>query len=212
MKLTTFREPAQLVLWPTLVELLVLAFLLWLALVDALVPLDGLVVPELVLELSAGAVDPEEPDAVVPELEPAPLLGVGAVAGAVPVLELGADGVAPLVDGLPVLVAPAGLPGADVDDVGAVPPPGAFGSLAAGGVEDGGGEYMSGSSSMVIGVARTPCRGPVAAAGLVPGRPAKALGWLAPEAPATVAAPGTINAAPSTSAPVAAAGARSRVA
>jgi hypothetical protein len=192
MKLTTRREPAELVLWPTLVELLVLGLL------------DGLAMPALVLALLDGGVGPDGvPEAGVPDPEPAPGLGVVEVAGAVPAFELEADAGVLEVDVPLALEEPVTPAGAVVGGVGAVFEPVALGALAAGGVAGEVrfcGEYMSGSSSMVIGVAPAACRRAATPAVLEPGRRPGAPAWLMPGVRATAAPAGMIGAPPSSSA------------
>lgn len=186
MKLLTLLEPAALVLWPTLLEVLVL------------VALEGLAGLEVELGLPAGAVEPDD-EAVPGVAELAPALPP-AEAGAVDGLESEEEGVAPAVDVPAALGEPVPLPEAAAGAVGAVVPPVVVGVLAADGA---GGAVrfcgaMSGSSSMVMGVARAACRGPVAPTGLAPDRAAEEPAWPdcpAPEAPAAAGAIGPVAAA-----------------
>jgi hypothetical protein len=157
MKLTTLRAPAELVLEPTLV-----VFLAELELVDALAELEF----ELGLELEpvAGAAELDvEPDIGselgVAELDPAVPVGVVEVGDPFPVLAPELDAPAPVVGVPPASVGLPAVPGAAP---GAAELTGrplvAFEPVAAGAVVGGRfcGEYMSGSSSIVIGVARMP--------------------------------------------------------
>lgn len=176
MKLTTRRAPTELVVDPTLLELLVLLVFVVAELVEVLAGVEFASDP--VVEPDEPDVEPEEPDVepvvVVPEPGLVALVGVVAVDDAVPVPE--SDPVEPAAPP-DVLAEPLGLvavPGAD-GEAGEFTgtPLVAFGFGAAGAVTGGGrfcGEYMSGSSSIVIGVACLPCPCALATAALSAGR------------------------------------------